>query len=64
MITPTAPPSVWRTSSYSGNQGQCVASALLTEGVGVLDSKDPSIGHIAVNPASWSAMLKAIRAPR
>ncbi|WP_406286770.1 DUF397 domain-containing protein [Embleya sp. NBC_00896] len=60
----TAPHSPrWFKSSHSGNQeGNCVETAFLMTAVGVRDSKDTSLGQIAVDPASWSAMLGAIKA--
>jgi uncharacterized protein DUF397 len=60
----TAPsPLRWSKSTYSGNQeGNCVETAPLTTAVGVRDSKDTGLGHIAVEPASWSALLSAIKA--
>ncbi|WP_067694548.1 DUF397 domain-containing protein [Nocardia jejuensis] len=54
---------VWRTSSYSGNGGNCVEVALsLANGlVGVRDSKDNRRGPILhFTPAQWEAFLAGI----
>jgi hypothetical protein len=60
VSTPDAPRGTWRKSSYSGNQGECVESAALAAGVGVRDTKDPSVGHLEVRPAAWAALLERL----
>jgi len=49
----------WRTSSHSGNEGQCVEVAPVTGAVGVRDSKDRAHGHLAVTRATWTAFTRA-----
>lgn len=54
---------VWRKSSYSNGAevGECVEVAPLTAHTGVRDTKDRSRGHLEVTPASWTALLAAIK---
>ncbi|MYV98790.1 DUF397 domain-containing protein [Streptomyces sp. SID3343] len=53
---------VWRKSSHSSSQGgDCVESAQVSDRIGVRDSKDLSVGHIAVDPASWTVLIGSIR---
>lgn len=49
----------WRTSSYSGGQGQCVEVAPVTGMVGVRDTKVRARGHFAVSRATWAAFARA-----
>ncbi|MET7301235.1 DUF397 domain-containing protein [Embleya sp. NPDC005575] len=54
---------MWRKSTYSAPQGaECVEVAPGFSAVPVRDSKDPSVGHLVVTPASWSALLSTLRA--
>ncbi|MEV7040285.1 DUF397 domain-containing protein [Amycolatopsis sp. NPDC051061] len=52
----------WRTSSYTGSQGNCVEVAS-GETVLVRDTKDRSGGTLAVEPRAWEAFLSAERCP-
>lgn len=54
---------VWRKSSFSAGNGQCVETASLVEGVAVRDSKDPS-GPVLrfTSPAAWAAFLEGVKA--
>ncbi|SDK22903.1 protein of unknown function [Actinopolyspora mzabensis] len=54
----------WRTSSRSGNGGNCVEVAMTSEVVGVRDSKDRAAGHFAAAPAQWSAFIDAVKTNR
>jgi hypothetical protein len=54
----------WRKSSHSSaNGGQCIEVG--TTGAGrvaaIRDSKSPERGHLAVTPATFAALLKAIK---
>ncbi|OPC81012.1 DUF397 domain-containing protein [Embleya scabrispora] len=62
MITKaTTPPSRWRKSSYSSNNGgNCVEVATALATIPVRDSKTPNLGHITITPASWSALLTTL----
>lgn len=52
----------WLKSTFSNpDGGECVEVAPGLAVVPVRDSKDPSIGYVAVAPASWSALLSALR---
>ena len=54
----------WVKSSYSGNdaQGICVEAAVLSDGVGIRDSKDVGLGHLTVRAASWGLLIGAVKA--
>jgi len=53
----------WRTSSFSGNNGNCVEVAALPDGsVGVRDSKDPGGGVLTFTRAEIGALLRGVRA--
>ncbi|MGC0414962.1 DUF397 domain-containing protein [Embleya sp. AB8] len=54
----------WRKSSYSNGQGgNCVQEATSFAVVPVRDAKEPNVGCIAFAPASWSALIAALRTP-
>ncbi|MYS80187.1 DUF397 domain-containing protein [Embleya scabrispora] len=62
MITNASPTKRWRKSSYSSdNGGNCVEVADGCAAVPVRDSKAPALGHLAIAPASWSALLTTLR---
>lgn len=49
---------VWRTSSYSGGNGECVEVGWArTAGMAVRDSKDPNGGILTFDQADWRAFL-------
>ncbi|WP_435246428.1 DUF397 domain-containing protein [Streptomyces sp. NRRL F-5630] len=52
---------VWRTSSYSGPNNECVAIALTHGVVGVRDSKEAQGPTLVLSGASWTAALDAVR---
>ena len=53
---------MWRQSSYSGANNNCVEVALNSYLVAIRDSKDPSGGHLAVSPASWESFTASLKA--
>lgn len=51
----------WRKSSYSGSGGgACVAVASGEHAIGVRDTKNPNLGHIAVPRAAWAAFIEGL----
>jgi len=62
-MTGDRPEAQWRTSSFSGDNGNCVQLAALPDGsVGVRDSKDPDGGLLAFTRAEITAFLAGARA--
>lgn len=53
----------WRKSSRSGSATDeaCVELAVLSEGVGVRDSKDPDGGRLVVSRAQIGSLMQAIK---
>ncbi|MDV6014406.1 DUF397 domain-containing protein [Haloechinothrix sp. LS1_15] len=51
----------WRTSSYSGGNGDCVEVAWRTSAVAVRDSKDPDGGILQAPVGAWRAFLATLR---
>lgn len=52
---------MWRKSSYSTSDGECVEVALETTAVAVRDSKSPAEGTLTVRPDEWRALLRDLR---
>ncbi|TQM66842.1 uncharacterized protein DUF397 [Actinomadura hallensis] len=53
---------VWRKSSKSTTQGgECVEVAALTNAVGVRDSKNPRLGHLALSRESFATLVRRIK---
>ncbi|AXK32857.1 DUF397 domain-containing protein [Streptomyces armeniacus] len=52
---------VWRTSSYSGDQGDCVQVAGLAGVVAVRDSKNPHLGMLRFSPGAWDRLLAEVK---
>jgi Domain of unknown function (DUF397) len=53
---------VWRKSSRSGNTGgDCVEVARLNAAIGLRDSKNPGVGHLAVPADAFVALLAHIK---
>ncbi|MGC0417048.1 DUF397 domain-containing protein [Embleya sp. AB8] len=51
----------WRKSTYSGNTGDCVE---IRDGLGVVpvrDSKDPSVGHLSIDPTAWASLVRTLK---
>ncbi|TQM29345.1 DUF397 domain-containing protein [Nocardia bhagyanarayanae] len=55
---------VWRKSTYSGPDGNCVEVAFLDGGnVAVRDTKDKGVGPVlAFTPGEWDAFLSGVSA--
>jgi hypothetical protein len=52
---------VWRTSSLSGGNGQCVAVAFVDDHVAVRDSKNPDGPALIFTPSEWAAFIGGVR---
>lgn len=62
-MTADQPTVQWRTSSFSGDNGNCVQLAAFPDGtVGVRDSKAPEAGTLAFSRAEIAALVHGIRA--
>lgn len=53
---------VWRKSSRSGSEGNCVEVAGFADAVGVRDSKDRQGPVLTFNPGTWAGFVTATRA--
>lgn len=51
----------WRTSTYSGNGGNCVEVAPARRMIAVRDSKDPEGAKLVFGPASWMAFTARVK---
>jgi hypothetical protein len=56
----------WQTSSYSGDQGNCVETAELPEGGGmaVRDTKDRAGATLEFDRTAWSEFIDAVKEGR
>ncbi len=65
MPAPIPTDTTWRTSSFSGSQGDstgCVEVAFLPGGVAIRDTKNRNLPPHRYTTAEWDAFLAAIRA--
>ncbi|WKK22264.1 DUF397 domain-containing protein [Streptomyces olivoreticuli] len=53
---------IWRKSSYSSGEGQCVEIVFLREVVATRDSKTPYGAALAFGADTWSAFMAGIKA--
>ncbi|MGC4814280.1 DUF397 domain-containing protein [Micromonospora sp. DT228] len=53
---------VWRTSSRSGGEGNCVEVAGFVDAVGVRDSKDRHGPALTFTESAWAAFITSTRA--
>lgn len=52
---------VWIKSSYSMQNGDCVETLQMGEGIAVRDSKRPGGPHLRLSAAAWTAFLGRLR---
>ncbi|MEX5709935.1 DUF397 domain-containing protein [Parafrankia sp. FMc6] len=52
---------VWRKSSHSATQTNCVEISRVPDGVAVRDSKDPDGPVLLFTPGEWAAFLAGVR---
>ncbi|MEO6090843.1 MAG: DUF397 domain-containing protein [Umezawaea sp.] len=55
---------MWRKSSRSQAQGQCVELAVVDLGVGIRDSKNRVAGTLAFGRSAFAAFLDGVKADR
>ncbi|GAB3210352.1 DUF397 domain-containing protein [Marinactinospora thermotolerans] len=54
-------PTVFRKSSYSASDDNCVEVADLYDATAVRDSKHPDAGHLVFTTTEWSAFLTTLK---
>lgn len=59
-MTADLPESAWRTSSYSGDQANCVEVGHGDQYVGIRDSKAQADGTVLLNRAAFTALLRSL----
>ncbi len=62
MANPDLSRAIWRTSSHSGGNGNCVQVATNLPGIiAVRDSKNPAGPELNFSPASWATFTATVR---
>ena len=59
--TPDLSRTHWRTSTYSGGNGDCVEVSSLAQAVAVRDSKHPTDPSLFVNPGTWRSFIQKVK---
>ena len=57
MGTPETVQTMWRRSSRSGQNGNCVEIARITDTIAVRDSKAPATGQLVLSGPVWAAFI-------
>ncbi len=52
---------VWRKSSHSGQQNNCVELAVRTDGTDIRDTKARAAGTLAFGLSAWNKFLTTVR---
>jgi hypothetical protein len=52
---------VWRKSSRSNGQAECLEVARFSSAVAVRDSKNPNGGALVVTPAEWAMFVDDVK---
>lgn len=51
---------VWRKSTHSAGDGNCVEVATTREGIGIRDTKNRAAGRLTVPSIAWQAFTHAV----
>jgi Domain of unknown function (DUF397) len=51
----------WRKSTRSGSGNACIELAALAGVIGIRDSKNPSHGHLALEPEQFAVLVQRIK---
>jgi predicted secreted Zn-dependent protease len=54
----------WETSTYSGNNGNCVQAGAYGSAIAIRDSKNPTGPALVVSADAWSDLIAGIKSGR